>query len=164
MVIETLREYHLEPYKRILVKNLSGGNRRKLCVAVACFGNTDIILMDEPTSDMDPVTRAIVYRTIERLNSQNRSVLLTSHSISEIDRICQRIAILKDGHLLTVDTPEKLTERYGNNYLVTIYLEDNREVDLIRVSRLSTRFQNHYEVVPHLSHRQSNESSTCRRT
>nr|XP_029714133.1 LOW QUALITY PROTEIN: ATP-binding cassette sub-family A member 12 [Aedes albopictus] len=132
LVIETLREYHLEPYKRILVKNLSGGNRRKLCVAVACFGNTDIILMDEPTSDMDPVTRAIVYRTIERLNSQNRSVLLTSHSISEIDRICQRIAILKDGHLLTVDTPEKLTERYGNNYLVTIYLEDNREVDLIR--------------------------------
>lgn len=133
-MIETLREYHLEPYKRILVKNLSGGNRRKLCVAVACFGNTDIILMDEPTSDMDPVTRAIVYRTIERLNSQNRSVLLTSHSISEIDKICQRIAILKDGYLLTVDTPESLTERYGNNYLVTIYLEENREVDLIRVS------------------------------
>ncbi|XP_062562122.1 glucosylceramide transporter ABCA12 [Armigeres subalbatus] len=132
LVIETLREYHLEPYKRILVKNLSGGNRRKLCVAVACFGNTDIILMDEPTSDMDPVTRAIVYRTIERLNSQNRSVLLTSHSISEIDRICQRIAILKDGHLLTVDTPDNLTERYGNNYLITIYLEENREVDLIR--------------------------------
>ncbi|XP_058829413.1 glucosylceramide transporter ABCA12-like [Topomyia yanbarensis] len=132
LVIETLREYHLEPYKRILVKNLSGGNRRKLCVAVACFGNTDIILMDEPTSDMDPVTRSIVYHTIERLNSQNRSILLTSHSISEIDHICQRIAILKDGHLLTVDTPESLTELYGNNYLITLYLEENREVDLIR--------------------------------
>lgn len=90
--------------------------------------------MDEPTSDMDPVTRAIVYRTIERLNSQNRSILLTSHSISEIDHICQRIAILKDGRLLTVDTPESLTQRYGNNYLITIYLEDNREVDLVRVS------------------------------
>lgn len=132
LVFETLREYHLEPYKRILVKNLSGGNRRKLCVAVSCFGNTDIVLMDEPTSDMDPVTRAIVYRTIERLNSQNRSILLTSHSISEIDHICQRIAILKDGRLLTVDTPESLTQRYGNNYLITIYLEDNREVDLVR--------------------------------
>lgn len=132
LVFETLREYHLEPYKRILVKNLSGGNRRKLCVAVSCFGNTDIVLMDEPTSDMDPVTRAIVYRTIERLNSQNRSILLTSHSISEIDHICQRIAILKDGRLLTVDTPENLTERYGNNYLITIYLEENREVDLVR--------------------------------
>lgn len=134
LVIETLREYHLEPYKRLLVRNLSGGNRRKLCVAVSCYGNTDIILMDEPTSDMDPVTRAIVYRTIERLNSQNRSILLTSHSISEIDHICQRIAILKDGHLLTVDTPENLTERYGNSYLITIHLEENREVDLVRVS------------------------------
>ncbi|XP_055631846.1 glucosylceramide transporter ABCA12 [Toxorhynchites rutilus septentrionalis] len=132
LVEETIREYHLEPYKHILVKNLSGGNRRKLCVAVACFGNTDIILMDEPTSDMDPVTRAIVYRTIERLNSQNRSILLTSHSIAEINHICQRIGILKDGTLLTIDTPENLSERYGNNYLVTIYLEENREVDLIR--------------------------------
>ncbi|XP_053683429.1 retinal-specific phospholipid-transporting ATPase ABCA4 [Sabethes cyaneus] len=133
LVIETLREYHLEPYKRLLVRNLSGGNRRKLCVAVSCYGNTDIILMDEPTSDMDPVTRAIVYRTIERLNSQNRSILLTSHSISEIDHICQRIAILKDGHMLTVDTPENLTERYGNSYLITIHLEENREVDLVRM-------------------------------
>ncbi|XP_058465272.1 glucosylceramide transporter ABCA12 [Malaya genurostris] len=132
LVVETLREYHLEPYKRILVKNLSGGSRRKLCVAVSCYGDTDIILMDEPTSDMDPVTRAIVYRTIERLSSQNRAILLTSHSISEIDNICQRIAILKDGHLLMVDTPENLTELYGNNYLITIYLEENREVDLIR--------------------------------
>ncbi|XP_058118442.1 glucosylceramide transporter ABCA12 [Anopheles ziemanni] len=133
LVIETLKEYHLEPYRKVLAKNLSGGNRRKLCVAVACFGQSEIILMDEPTSDLDPVTRSIVYSTIERLNTQNRSILLTSHSISEIDRICQRIAILKDGHLLTVDTPGRLKERFGNSYQVTLYLEGTREVDFVRV-------------------------------
>uniref|UniRef100_A0A182MYE2 ABC transporter domain-containing protein n=1 Tax=Anopheles dirus TaxID=7168 RepID=A0A182MYE2_9DIPT len=133
LVIETLKEYHLEVYRKVLVKNLSGGNRRKLCVAVACFGQSEIILMDEPTSDLDPVTRSIVYSTIERLNAQNRSILLTSHSISEIDRICQRIAILKDGELLTVDTPDRLKERFGHSYQVTLYLEGIREVDFLRV-------------------------------
>uniref|UniRef100_A0AAG5DKP5 ABC transporter domain-containing protein n=1 Tax=Anopheles atroparvus TaxID=41427 RepID=A0AAG5DKP5_ANOAO len=133
LVVETLKEYHLEAYRNVLAKNLSGGNRRKLCVAVACFGQSEIILMDEPTSDLDPVTRSIVYSTIERLNAQNRSILLTSHSISEIDRICQRIAILKDGHLLTVDTPGRLKGRFGNSYQVTLYLEGTREVDFLRV-------------------------------
>ncbi|XP_049289465.1 ATP-binding cassette sub-family A member 13 [Anopheles funestus] len=133
LVMETLKEYHLEAYRKVLVKNLSGGNRRKLCVAVACFGQSEIILMDEPTSDLDPVTRSIVYSTIERLNAQNRSILLTSHSISEIDRICQRIAILKDGELLTVDTPERLKERFGHSYQITLYLEGIREVDFLRV-------------------------------
>ncbi|XP_035898665.1 ATP-binding cassette sub-family A member 12 [Anopheles stephensi] len=133
LVMETLKEYHLEAYRKVLVKNLSGGNRRKLCVAVACFGQSEIILMDEPTSDLDPVTRSIVYSTIERLNGQNRSILLTSHSISEIDRICQRIAILKDGELLTVDTPDRLKERFGHSYQITLYLEGIREVDFLRV-------------------------------
>uniref|UniRef100_A0A182SLQ4 ABC transporter domain-containing protein n=1 Tax=Anopheles maculatus TaxID=74869 RepID=A0A182SLQ4_9DIPT len=133
LVMETLKEYHLESYRKVLVKNLSGGNRRKLCVAVACFGQSEIILMDEPTSDLDPVTRSIVYSTIERLNAQNRSILLTSHSISEIDRICQRIAILKDGELLTVDTPDRLKERFGHSYQITLYLEGIREVDFLRV-------------------------------
>uniref|UniRef100_A0A2M4A096 Putative abc transporter n=1 Tax=Anopheles triannulatus TaxID=58253 RepID=A0A2M4A096_9DIPT len=133
LTTETLNEYHLEVYRKVLVRNLSGGNRRKLCVAVACFGQSEIILMDEPTSDLDPVTRSIVYRTIERLNAQNRSILLTSHSISEIDRVCQRIAVLRDGHLLTVDTPDRLKERFGNCYQVTLYLEGVRDVDFIRV-------------------------------
>uniref|UniRef100_A0A182MPU9 ABC transporter domain-containing protein n=1 Tax=Anopheles culicifacies TaxID=139723 RepID=A0A182MPU9_9DIPT len=133
LVMETLKEYHLEAYRKVLVKNLSGGNRRKLCVAVACFGQSEIILMDEPTSDLDPVTRSIVYSTIERLNAQNRSILLTSHSISEIDRICQRIAILKDGELLTVDTPDRLKECFGHSYQITLYLEGIREVDFLRV-------------------------------
>ncbi|XP_041781594.1 ATP-binding cassette sub-family A member 12 [Anopheles merus] len=133
LIMETLKEYHLEAYRKVLVKNLSGGNRRKLCVAVSCFGQSEIILMDEPTSDLDPVTRSIVYSTIERLNAQNRSILLTSHSISEIDRICQRIAILKDGELLTVDTPDRLKERFGHSYQITLYLEGLREVDFLRV-------------------------------
>lgn len=92
----------------MLVQNLSGGNRRKLTVAVTCLGKTPLILMDEPTSDMDPVTRSLVYKSIDSLLKDHRSILLTSHTISEIDKICHRIAVLRDGTLLSTGTPEEI--------------------------------------------------------
>lgn len=132
--IDTLRSYDLEKYANILVKNLSGGNRRKLNVAVTCFGKTDLVLMDEPTCDMDPVTRSLVYTTIRSLIRQQRSVMLTSHTITEIDRVCQRICVLRDGKIIAQGTPTVLQEMYGNRYLITIFCKKNQskriEIDL----------------------------------
>lgn len=120
LIQKTLDSLHLKPYRSVLVKNLSGGNRRKLSVAVTCFGRTKVVLMDEPTSDMDPITRGIVYKVIRGLVESNRAVLLTSHSISEIENICHRLAVLKDGRLLSTGTPQHLKETYGNSYVVTL--------------------------------------------
>ncbi|XP_055915611.1 ATP-binding cassette sub-family A member 13 [Eupeodes corollae] len=117
----TLLSFQLESYKDVLVKNLSGGNRRKLNVAITCFGWTDVVLMDEPTSDMDPVTRSIVYHAIDDLILEQRAIVLTSHSISEIDHICHRIAVLKDGQMLTCSRPETLKMQYGGYYSVAVF-------------------------------------------
>jgi ABC-type multidrug transport system ATPase subunit len=92
----------------VLVKNLSGGNQRKLTVAVTTFGDTSIILMDEPTSDMDPVTRALVYKVIDELTCCNRAVILTSHTISEIEKVCNRIMVLHFGRVISTGTPADL--------------------------------------------------------
>lgn len=104
----TLKSFHLEQYRDVLVKNLSGGNRRKLSVACTCFGRTDIVLMDEPTSDMDPLTRSMVYATIDGLIKAKRTVILTSHRISEIEKICNRIAVLNEGKIISTGTPKEL--------------------------------------------------------
>lgn len=117
----------------MLVKNLSGGNRRKLTVATTCCGKTSVVLMDEPTSDMDPVTRAIVYRTIDELLSEQRAIVLTSHSISEIDEICHRIAVLKDGQMLTCSSPDSLKSQYGGYYNVTVYCDNSKIAELEKV-------------------------------
>ncbi|XP_067640945.1 glucosylceramide transporter ABCA12 [Eurosta solidaginis] len=116
-----LESFQLKSYRHVLVKNLSGGNRRKLTVALTCCGRTTVVLMDEPTSDMDPLTRSIVYRTIHELLAAQRAVVLTSHSVSEIDEICHRIAVLKDGQILTCSSPESLSTQYGGYYNVVIY-------------------------------------------
>lgn len=117
----TLESFHLVPYKDVLVKNLSGGNRRKLSVACAAFGNTNLVLMDEPTSDMDPLTRSLVYKTIRELNDNNCSVILTSHSVSEIEELCHSIGILVDGTMKASGAPEMLKRKFGNRYVITIF-------------------------------------------
>lgn len=132
LTARTLKSFHLEQYKNILVKNLSGGNRRKLSVAVTCFGNTRLVLMDEPTSDMDPVTRALVYKTINSLINAKRSIVLTSHTISEIENVCHRIGVMRDGKMISIGTPMALKERFGQSYVITLYYDQIESLTIER--------------------------------
>lgn len=137
MAEHTLKVYHLMPYRKILVKHLSGGNRRKLSVAVACFGSTSNVLMDEPTSDMDPITRAIVYASISQLLYDKRSVILTSHTITEIDRVCNRIGVLRQGEMIAIAPPQELKATFGNCYLITVYYDHIEALTIERVQTFS---------------------------
>ncbi|KAG5682948.1 hypothetical protein PVAND_012265 [Polypedilum vanderplanki] len=139
LVETTLENFHLKPYRRVLVKNLSGGNKRKLSVACASLGNLSLVLMDEPVADMDPLTRHLVYKTIRELNEENCSVILTSHSIAEIEDVCQSVGILVDGSMVASGTPERLKKDFGNRYVVTILsetpLDHQFEADLRKTFR-----------------------------
>lgn len=117
----------------MLVKNLSGGNRRKLSVAVTCFGTTSNVLMDEPTSDMDPITRSIVYSSIHRLLYDKRSVILTSHTITEIDRVCGRIGVMRQGRMIAIAPPQQLKTMYGNCYSITVFYDQIEALTIERV-------------------------------
>ncbi|KAH8272412.1 hypothetical protein KR026_006078 [Drosophila bipectinata] len=127
-----LDTYELRPYKDIRVRNLSGGNRRKLTVAVTCCGYTPTVLMDEPTSDMDPVTRDLVYATIEQLLLARRAVILTSHSVSEIEHLCQRVAVLRAGQVIASDSPARLKSEYGGYYAVNCFCPPAQQALLVR--------------------------------
>lgn len=132
-----LEKFHLKPYKHVLVKNLSGGNRRKLSVACASFGDLMLVLMDEPTSDMDPLTRHLVYKTIHELNDNNCSVILTSHSVAEIEQLCSTIAILVDGRMCASGAPESLKKQFGNRYVVTMLSDKALDYQFESVSEIS---------------------------
>ncbi|XP_070144515.1 glucosylceramide transporter ABCA12 isoform X2 [Drosophila kikkawai] len=127
-----LDTYELRPYKEVKVRNLSGGNRRKLTVAVTCCGATPTVLLDEPTSDMDPVTRDLVYVTIEKLLLSRRAVVLTSHSVSEIEHLCQRVAVLRSGQVIASDTPERLKAAHGGYYAVSCFCGPAQQALLAR--------------------------------
>jgi ABC-2 type transport system ATP-binding protein len=95
------------------VKRFSGGMKRRLNVAVAMLHDPQLLLLDEPTVGVDPQSRHHIFETIERVASEGRSMLYTSHSMDEVERLCDRIAILDHGRLVALGTSEELAERAG---------------------------------------------------
>ena len=92
------------PYKR-----LSGGEKQRMSLAVALVGRPEVAILDEPTAGMDPEARAVTRGIITELRSSGVAVLLTSHDLSDVERLADRICILDGGRLVAAGTPSELT-------------------------------------------------------
>ncbi|GAB4821282.1 hypothetical protein N2152v2_008328 [Parachlorella kessleri] len=99
--------------------DLSGGQRRKLSVALAFVGNPAVVILDEPTSGMDPYSRRFTWDVIRRRRS-GASIILTTHSMEEADLLADRIAIMAEGRLAAEGTSLDLKSRYGVGYTLTL--------------------------------------------
>ncbi|MBI3670639.1 MAG: ATP-binding cassette domain-containing protein [Acidobacteria bacterium] len=101
----------LEDFARELVRNFSGGMRRRLEIARGLVHSPKILFLDEPTTGLDPVSRTNVWEMITKLKEQaNLTILLTTHYMDEADKLCERIAIVDHGKLVALDTPTKLKD------------------------------------------------------
>ena len=90
-------------------RRLSGGQKRRLALAVALVGNPTLVFLDEPTSGMDPQARLATWEIVRELKQNGVTVLLTTHLMDEAERLADRIAIIDHGHLVAFDTPSGLT-------------------------------------------------------
>jgi len=109
----------IEEHKNKYPKELSGGTRRKLCILLAliCFSNK--IILDEPSSGMDPATRRYIWDVLTSYkNYENSSIVLTTHAMEEAELLCERIGILVNGELLAIGSPAHLKMKYGNTYML----------------------------------------------
>ncbi len=93
-----------------LVRTLSGGQQRRLDLALALIGDPDLIFLDEPTTGFDPAARRAAWTTIERLKELGKTVLLTTHYLDEAQQLCDRVAIIKNGRILAEGPPATLSE------------------------------------------------------
>jgi len=99
------------------VKELSGGNRRRLDLAVALVGRPGVVFLDEPTTGLDPISRAALWEEVRRLRAEGTTVLLTTQYLDEADRLADRIGILAGGRLAAEGTPAALKRRVGGDVL-----------------------------------------------
>jgi len=90
-------------------RRLSGGQKRRLALAVALVGNPELIFMDEPTAGMDPQARLTTWEIVRDLQQRGVTILLTTHLMDEAERLADRIAIIDHGQLIALDTPGNLT-------------------------------------------------------
>lgn len=93
-----------------LIKNLSKGYRQRVGIAQALVGNPEILILDEPTVGLDPKQMIEIRNLIKGLG-KNRTVILSSHILSEVSAICERVVIIDHGKIMAVDTPENLSRR-----------------------------------------------------
>jgi ABC-2 type transport system ATP-binding protein len=90
-------------------RRLSGGQKRRLALAVALIGNPSLVFLDEPTAGMDPQARLTTWEIIRELKQQGVTILLTTHLMDEAERLADRVAIIDSGRLIALDTPGNLT-------------------------------------------------------
>jgi ABC-2 type transport system ATP-binding protein len=110
-VDETIERVGLTSKRRARARTLSGGQQRRLDLALALIGNPDVLFLDEPTTGFDPVARRDAWRVIADLRHAGMSVLLTSHYLDEVQQLADRIGVMSHGHLIEESTPEALGGR-----------------------------------------------------
>ena len=97
------------------VNQLSGGQKQRLSLLIATIHEPVIVLLDEPTGGLDPQARRQLWERIEQMRKGGRSILLTTHSMEEAQAVCDRVAIMDHGKILTVDTPAGLIKKHRND-------------------------------------------------
>lgn len=115
-VDKQLKDMGLVKYAFVRAGNLSGGNKRKLSVAIACIGNPPVVFLDEPSAGMDPEARKNMWKVINSIKSQKVSIILTTHSMDEAEALCNNIAIMVAGRLRCYGTSTHIKNKFGSGY------------------------------------------------
>ncbi len=104
-------------------ENLSGGEMQRVSIAVALVGRPRVALLDELTTGLDPEARRDLWRLVAGLRADGVTILLVSHAMEEVERLCDRVALLDRGRVLAVDTPAGLIARTGRTSLDEAFLD-----------------------------------------
>jgi lipooligosaccharide transport system ATP-binding protein len=102
---------------------LSGGMKRRLLIARALVNRPDLVVLDEPTTGLDPQARLAVWALLDRLRSEGVTLLVTTHYMEEAERICDRLVIMDEGRIVACGSPAELRERYGEPSLEGVFLQ-----------------------------------------
>ena len=119
---ELLDSIELREKANVKISDLSGGMKRRLLLARALINDPDLLILDEPTTGMDPHSRRSVWDQLNHLKSKGITLILSTHYMEEAEKLCDRAAIMDSGRIVTIDTPSKLVSVHGGN-LEEVYLK-----------------------------------------
>jgi ABC-2 type transport system ATP-binding protein len=140
-----IRDVGLEEKSNARVASLSGGQRRRLDVALGIIGNPEILFLDEPTTGFDPEARRAFWDLIRNLRDEGRTILLTTHYLDEAEALADRVAVIVDGKIIEISTPENLGGRNTAKARIS-WLENGAKQEIesdfpaAEVAKLSEKF------------------------
>ncbi|GAT81473.1 ABC transporter ATP-binding protein [Streptomyces sp. F-3] len=135
-----LDELGLAPIAGRPLKKLSGGQRRLACVAAALVGERPLLVLDEPTTGMDPVARRAVWAAVDRRRAERgTTVVLVTHNVIEAETVLDRVAVLDRGRVIACDTPSALKERVADEVRVELVWRERAPLEVPEVAALKER-------------------------
>ena len=127
------------------VETLSGGMKRRLTIARALVNEPELILLDEPTTGLDPQARHLIWERLYRLKRQGTTLLLTTHYMDEAEQLCDRLLVMDKGRIVAAGSPRELIARYVTREVLEVRMSD--EVRAANAGRLAT-LGTHLEHLP----------------
>lgn len=117
----------LEPAKDLLADSLSGGMEKRLGIACSLIHNPDILVMDEPTANLDPVLRDSIWKVVDDIRKMGTTVIVASHLLDELEPVCDRIGILHKRSIIEIGSPVQIKERYSKNEEIRLRTAANQD-------------------------------------
>ena len=124
-VDDVLADVGLETDDETWYTNLSGGQKRRVCVGIALINDPDLLFLDEPTTGIDPAGRLSLWSLITDLADKGTTIFLTTHYMEEAEHLADRVALLNAGSLVEIGPPTKLIESYGGGTHLLVETEDS---------------------------------------
>ena len=120
-----IQEMSLGEFTNKIAGKLSGGNKRKLAVAISFLCNPPIVLLDEPSTGMDPEARRFMWSVIHKISTKGKkaSVIMTTHSMDEAETLCKRMAIMVNGEFVCLGKAGEIKEKYGYGYEIEVRIK-----------------------------------------
>ncbi|XP_027499661.1 ATP-binding cassette sub-family A member 13 [Corapipo altera] len=137
---DLVNRLHLNAHADKLVRTYSAGTKRKLSTAVALVGKPQILLLDEPSSGMDPCSKRHLWKTILKEVQDGCAAVLTSHSMEECEALCTRLAIMVNGSFKCLGSPQHIKNRFGDGYSVKVWLSKETSYRRIILDCLQLHF------------------------
>jgi len=119
---ELLEFTELKEKAHVNIRSLSAGMKRRLLLARAMINNPELLILDEPTIGLDPYSRHAVWEKLNHLKSKNTTLIITTHYMDEAEKLCDRVAIMDSGKIVTINSPSRLMGIHGGN-LEDVYLK-----------------------------------------
>jgi lipooligosaccharide transport system ATP-binding protein len=123
------------------IRTLSGGMKRRLTLARALINDPELLILDEPTTGLDPQARHLIWDGLRQLLTQGKTILLTTHFMDEAERLCSRLAVIDHGRMIASDTPRALIAEHVEPEVIEVYGDEARAWADTRGRQLAERLE-----------------------
>ncbi|HVK61721.1 MAG TPA: ABC transporter ATP-binding protein [Bdellovibrionales bacterium] len=130
-----LRDLDLLHKRTAKIQALSGGMKRRLVFVRALLSRPELVILDEPTTGLDPAVRHLLWGKVKELRGFGVTIVLTTHYMHEAEILCDRVAIMNNGSLLTIGSPKELINQHTPGYVAVFGFENGAEVSMEKIAR-----------------------------